>query len=161
MDAEAHYGEQWLDKMWNESTKTLYLQVGIGEGNAAGTFLGDHDLWREPQVDDADTDPADQYAAAHRPVFEAAKPGAKISPNLVGRVSAAFALAAQVDAAHYPARAAAEYKAATSLYAMADTASPPSPLVTAVPVDYYPEDTWRDDMEFGAAELALAGAAAG
>ncbi len=156
LDAEARHGEDWLDKMWDQSTRTLYLQVGVGSGNDAGTFFGDHDLWREPQVDDGDTDPADRYAAAHRPVFEAAKPGAKISPNLVGRVSAAFALAAQVDAVHDPARAAAEYKSATSLYAMADTASPPSPLVTAVPVDYYPEDTWRDDMEFGAAELALA-----
>jgi endoglucanase len=156
LDSEARYGTQWLGRMWDQSTKTLYLQVGIGSGNSAGTFLGDHDLWREPQADDGDRDPADRYAAAHRPVFRAANPGAKISPNLVGRVSAAFALAAQVDAGRDPARAAAEFRAATSLYAMADTASPPSPLVTAVPRDYYPEDTWRDDMEFGAAELALA-----
>jgi endoglucanase len=156
LDAEARYGTDWLDKMWDQSIRTLYLQVGIGSGNSAGTLLGDHDLWREPQVDDGDTDPADRYAAAHCPVFEAAKHGRKISPNLVGRVSAAFALAAQVDTAHDPVRAAVEYKAATSLYAIADTASPPNPLVTAVPVDYYPEDTWRDDMEFGAADLALA-----
>jgi endoglucanase len=156
LDVEARYGVRWLDKMWDQATRTLYLQVGVGSGNSAGTFLGDHDLWREPQADDGDTDPADRYAAAHRPVFRAAPPGAKISPNLVGRVSAAFALAAQVDAGRNPGRALSEYRAATSLYAMADTASPPSPLVTAVPVDYYPEDTWRDDMEFGAAELALA-----
>ncbi|HEU0239526.1 MAG TPA: glycoside hydrolase family 9 protein [Micromonosporaceae bacterium] len=156
LDAEARFGEQWLDKVWDQSTKTLYLQVGIGSGNDAGTFFGDHDLWRLPQADDSDTDPADVYAAAHRPVFEAAAPGHRISPNLVGRVSAAFALAAQVDAAAHPARAAAEFQAATSLYAMADTTSPPDPLVTALPNSYYPESTWHDDMEFGATEIALA-----
>ncbi len=156
LSAEAAYGEGWLNQMWNQSTKTLYLQVGIGSGNDAGTFYGDHDLWRLPQADDSDTNPLDVYAAAHRPAFEAAPPGQLISPNLAGRVSAAFALAAQVDARTAPARAAAEYQAATSLYAMADTASPPGPLVTALPNSYYPESTWHDDMEFGAAEIALA-----
>jgi endoglucanase len=154
--AEAHYGESWLDKMWDQPTKTLYLQVGIGSGNDAGTFTGDHDLWRLPQADDSDTSAADRYSAAHRPVFAAAAAGAKISPNLVGRVAAAFALAAQVDAAANPTRAVGEYQAATSLYAQANTSNPPNPLVTALPNAYYPESTWHDDMEFGAAELALA-----
>jgi endoglucanase len=158
---EAAFGQQWLNRMWDQTTRTLYLQVGIGSGNDAGTFYGDHDLWREPQADDGDTSPLDVYAAAHRPVFEAAPPGHRISPNLAGRVSAAFALAAQVDAAAHPARAAAEYRAATSLYAMANTTNPPSPLVTALPNSYYPESTWHDDMEFGAAEIALAAQALG
>lgn len=64
LGAEAHYGESWLNQMWNQSTKTLYLQVGIGSGNSAGTFLGDHDLWRLPQADDSDpatTDRADRH----------------------------------------------------------------------------------------------------
>jgi endoglucanase len=156
LDAEAHFGEKWLDQMWDAQHKTLYLQVGIGSGNSAGTFDGDHDIWRLPQVDDADTDPADTLAAAHRPVFLAAAPGRRISPNLAGRVSAAFALAAQVDAAGDRTRALREYGQATTLYAMADTASPPDPLVTALPNAFYPESTWRDDMEFGATELALA-----
>jgi endoglucanase len=157
LDAEARHGVDWLGKMWDEHTKTLYLQVGIGSGNDAGTFTGDHDLWRLPEKDDSDTDPADRYAAAHRPVFEAAAPGKPISPNLVGRVSAAFAMAAQVDAEDNPRRARAEYAAATSLYARADLASPPKPLVTALPNAFYPEDTWHDDMELGATEIALAG----
>jgi endoglucanase len=161
LGAEAHFGEQWLNKMWDQSTKTLYLQVGIGSGDSAGTFTGDHDIWRLPQKDDGDTAAADRYSAAHRPVFRAAAPGAKISPNLAGRVSAAFALAAQVDAAGNPKQAAAEYRAATSLYAMAATSSPPKPLTTALPNDYYPESTWHDDMEFGGAELALAAQALG
>ncbi|HLK42072.1 MAG TPA: glycoside hydrolase family 9 protein, partial [Thermoleophilia bacterium] len=93
LTAEAQYGTSWLDRMWNPATKTLYLQVGIGSGNET-TFFGDHDLWRLPQADDSDTTSGDQYAAAHRPVFEAAAPGAEIDPDIVGRVAAAFALAA-------------------------------------------------------------------
>ncbi|MFL6076758.1 MAG: glycoside hydrolase family 9 protein [Mycobacteriales bacterium] len=161
LDTEAHFGEAWLAKMWNQQTKTLYLQVGIGSGNASGSFTGDHDLWRLPEKDDGDGSSADRYAAAHRPVFQAAAAGAKVSPNLAGRVSAAFALAAQVDAAANPSRAAAEYQAGASLYAQAATSSPPNPLVTALPNEFYPEDTWHDDMEFGGAELALAATALG
>ncbi|MFD0634222.1 glycoside hydrolase family 9 protein [Catenulispora yoronensis] len=154
--AEAHYGETWLDKAWDGKTKSLVLQVGIGSGNAAGTFFGDHDLWRLPQQDDGDTASTDRYAAAHRPAFLAAAPGGRISPNLAGRVAAAFALAAQVDATAKPARAAAEYQAAASVYALADTRTPPNPLTTALPNAYYPEPIWHDAMELGAAELALA-----
>jgi endoglucanase len=154
LGAEARHGVEWLDKMWDQRSKTLYLQVGIGSGNDAGTFLGDHDLWRLPEADDADTDPDARYAAAHRPVFEAAAPGAPISPNLAGRVAAAFALAAQQDP---PARAASDLKAATSLYAQAAVKKPPAQLTTALPFDFYPEDTWHDDMELAAAEIALAG----
>ncbi|GAA1803551.1 glycoside hydrolase family 9 protein [Planosporangium flavigriseum] len=156
LGAEADFGADWLNKAWDESSRTLYLQVGIGAGNAAGTFTGDHDLWRLPQDDDANTSGADRYATAHRPVFQAAEPGAKISPNLAGRVSAAFALAAQVNAERDKAKAAAAFRAATSVYAQAAIADPPSPLVTALPNDFYPERTWHDDMEFGAAEIALA-----
>jgi endoglucanase len=154
LGAEARHGIDWLDKMWDQKSKTLYLQVGIGSGNDAGTFLGDHDIWRLPEEDDANTDPDLRYATAHRPVFEAAAPGAPISPNLAGRVAAAFALAAQQDP---PARAAADLKAATSLYAKAAVKNPPKQLTTALPFDFYPEDTWRDDMELAAAEIALAG----
>ena len=153
---EARHGEQWLRRMWHEKTRTLYLQVGIGTGNRAGTFYGDHDLWRLPQADDRDTASRDRYAAAHRPVFRAAPPGHLISPNLVGRVSAAFALAAQVDAPKHRRRAVSELHAATSLYAMAATKQPPHPLVTSAPWGYYPETTWHDDMALGASEIALA-----
>jgi endoglucanase len=153
---EAEHGEHWLRKMWHEKSKTLYLQVGIGTGNESGSFYGDHDLWRLPQVDDHDAAKRDRYAAAHRPVFRAAAPGHLISPNLVGRVSAAFALAAQTDAARHPARARSELHAATSLYAMAAVKHPPHPLVTTAPREYYPESTWHDDMALGASEIALA-----
>lgn len=156
LDREARHGANWLAKMWDARTRTLYLQVGIGSGNKQGTFFGDHDRWRLPQVDDSDTRHADRFVS-HRPVFEAAAPGHKISPNLVGRVSAAFALAAQVDARHHRTdRARLEFAEARSLYAMAATATPPKPLTTALPNAFYPEDTWRDDMELGATEIALA-----
>jgi endoglucanase len=156
LDREARHGESWLRRMWHEKSRTLYLQVGIGTGNRAGTFYGDHDLWRLPQTDDHNRSARDRYATAHRPVFRAAPPGHLISPNLVGRVSAAFALAAQTDAVKRPARAVRELHAATSLYRMAATSHPPHPLVTAAPVGYYPESTWHDDMALGASEIALA-----
>jgi endoglucanase len=153
--AEARHGLDWLGKMWDEQTGTLHLQVGIGSGNRQGTFAGDHDLWRLPQADDQDTDPMDRYVA-HRPVFDAAPAGQPISPNLAGRVSAAFALAAQLDAAADPAQARDELHEAQALYARADTATPPRPLVTALPHAFYPESVWQDDMELGAAEIARA-----
>ena len=153
--AEARHGLNWLDKMWDARHQTLYIQVGIGSGNRDGTFRGDHDLWRLPQGDDRLRGHLNRFIA-HRPVFRAAAPGAKISPNLVGRVSAAFALAAQVDAANHRSRAEHELRQAERLYAMADTKTPPRPLVSALPHAFYPESTWRDDMELGAAEIALA-----
>jgi endoglucanase len=152
---EARHGLAWLEKMWRPKSKTLLLQVGIGSGNNAGTFLGDHDGWRLPQRDDTAQAKVWRYVA-HRPVFRAAAPGQKISPNLVGRTAAAFALAAQVDAGKAPKRARHELQLATSLYARADTSSPPRPLVTALPNAFYPESTWRDDMELGGIEIARA-----
>jgi endoglucanase len=153
--AEARHGLGWLGKMWDSRNRRLYIQVGIGSSNRAGTFHGDHDKWRLPQADDEDKGHLDRYVS-HRPVFAAADPGKRISPNLVGRVSAAFALAAQLDASHHRARALRELRQATLLYARADTASPPKPLVTALPHAFYPESTWHDDMELGATEIAIA-----
>lgn len=153
--AEARFGLRWLTRMWRPHSRTLLMQVGIGSGNRDGTFRGDHDLWRLPQADDRDTSHADRFVS-HRPVFEAATPGHRISPNLVGRVSAAFALAAQHDADTNPGRARHELHLATTLYARAAVKHPPHPLVTALPHAFYPESTWRDDMQLGAAEIALA-----
>lgn len=156
LDSEARYGEHWLAKMWRPASKTLLLQVGIGSGDRSGSYLGDHDLWRLPQADDRDHKPKDRFAAAHRPVFRAAPPGHPISPNLAGRVSAAFALAAQLDAGDHNGRARHELSTATTIYRLADTSSPPRPLVSSEPYGYYPEDSWHDDMALGAAEIALA-----
>lgn len=153
---EARFGTDWLAKMWDPQRGVLDLQVGIGSGNEAGTFYGDHDLFRLPDDDDSDTATIDRYATAHRPVFRANKPGTKISPNLAGRVSAAFALAARADARRDPARARSELRSATQIYALAETKTPPKQLVTALPYAFYPETVWRDDMELGAVEIAQA-----
>ncbi len=155
LTAEARHGLHWLEKMWDTRRRTLYLQVGIGSGNRAGTFRGDHDLWRLPQADDHDHAHLDRYVS-HRPVLAAAPAGHRISPNLVGRVVAAFALAAQADASHHRARARHELGQARLLYARAATRHPPRPLVTALPHAFYPESSWVDDMQLGSAELALA-----
>ncbi len=151
--AEARHGLDWLDKMWDERTKTLYIQVGVGAGNVEETFVGDHDVWRLPEVDDHLTDPSERFLR-NRPVFRAAAPGKPISPNLAGRTAAAFALAAQVET--NPATAKRRLATAAQIYAQAQTKDV-GQLVTSLPFAFYPETAWRDDLELGATELALAG----
>ncbi|WP_238151182.1 glycoside hydrolase family 9 protein [Kribbella sindirgiensis] len=150
--AEARHGLDWLGKMWDERTRTLYIQVGVGTGNAEETFIGDHDIWRLPGVDDNLTDPSERFLR-NRPVFRAAAPGQPISPNLAGRTAAAFALAAQVE----PDRASARrhLETAAQILAQAQTKNV-GQLVTSLPFAFYPETAWRDDLELGATELALA-----
>ncbi|MFL6184555.1 MAG: glycoside hydrolase family 9 protein, partial [Actinomycetes bacterium] len=155
--AEARHGLRWLDKVWDERHRVLYAQVGLGTGSERFGFVGDHDVWRLPEADDAlSVRPGDaEYFIKYRPVFRAAPPGARISPNLAGRVAAAFALGAQVEAGHDRRRARALLHEAASVFAMAKTTRV-GELVTAFPHAYDPEDSWEDDMEFGAVELALA-----
>ncbi|MEU7891430.1 glycoside hydrolase family 9 protein [Nonomuraea sp. NPDC049152] len=149
LTSESLHGIKYLDKMWDGATKTLYIQVGIGAGNAEGTFVGDHDIWRLPEADDSSSE---KYIR-NRPVFRAAAPGQPISPNLAGRTAAAFALAAQVEPNRQ--RAQAWLDQAAEIYAMAKTTDV-GQLVTSLPHAFYPESVWRDDMELGGAELALA-----
>ena len=125
LDPEARFGLAWLDKAWNEGDRTMMLQVGIGSGNAKGTFNGDHDVWRLPEVDDTLGGAANRYLR-HRPAFRANAPGSPVPPNLAGRVAAAFALAAQLDAATQPARARRELATAAEVYdAAGGTVWPP------------------------------------
>lgn len=154
--AEIGHGLDWLDKMWDGDTETLYTQVGIGSGQ---DFLGDHDTWRLPQADDElAVSPGDEhYYQRYRPVFRAAGPGEALSPNLAGRVAAAFALAAQLEATSDPARAKAHLTAAAQIFGLADT--DPGQLVTTEPYSFYPETSWHDDLATGATELAQAAAA--
>jgi endoglucanase len=157
--AETAHELTWLDKMWDARHQVLYVQVGIGSGSETLGILGDHDLWRLPEADDAlHTRPGDpDFFVKFRPVFAANRPGQKISPNLAGRVSAAFALAAQTSVLRGDWVAANHWLAqASSLYAQAKTTNL-GELVTAFPHAFYPEDSWADDLELGAAELARAG----
>jgi hypothetical protein len=146
-----------LDQMWDGQTRTLYAQVGIGTGSEEFGFLGDHDVWRNPQDDDAlNVKPGDPaYFVKYRPVFPAAPAGAPLSPNLAGRVAAAFALGAQVRAHRDPRLARHYLGEAAAVFAQAKT-SDVGELVTAIPHAYYPESSWEDDLELGATELALA-----
>jgi Glycosyl hydrolase family 9/Cellulase N-terminal ig-like domain len=159
--AEARFGQDWLERAWDPATGTMYLQVGIGSGNTDGTFLGDHDLWRLPEQDDALAG-ADNRFLRSRPAFRANDPGKPLPPNLAGRVAAALALAAQVDANRDPALARRELETAAAVYGRAKTTNVKgADVVTALPHAFYPESSWRDDLEWAAAELALAGQALG
>jgi endoglucanase len=151
---EVRFGVEWLMRMWNDQTRTLYYQVGIGEGNAS--TIGDHDIWRLPQEDDTygGENPLFRFIR-HRPVFRAGAPGSPVSPNLAGRDAAAFALCFQVFDSTRPQLASRCLLAAEHIFELADT-SPQGPLLTTIPFDFYPETEWRDDLELGATELAIA-----
>jgi endoglucanase len=159
LTAEARFGADWLLRMWDDGTRTLYYQVGIGEGNAK--TVGDHDIWRLPQADDGygGSDPLYRYVR-NRPVFRAGPPGSPISPNLAGRDAAALALCFQVFRTADPAYASRCLLAAEHIFDLADTA-PSGDLLTVIPYSFYPETEWRDDLELAAAELYFATAAGG
>ena len=160
--SEARFGLDWLLKMWNADSATLYLQVGIGEGNAR--LIGDHDIWRLPEADDHIDETRDAPAGSprffirHRPVFAAESIRGKISPNLAGRLAASFALGYQVFRDEDPAWAARLLAAARQIFDLAATANV-TRLTTTYPHSFYPEEQWRDDLEWGAVELHLALAA--
>jgi endoglucanase len=154
---EVRFGLGWLDKMWDDPTRTLYYQVGLGEGNSKIT--GDHDLWRLPEADDTlgGSDPRTRYIR-NRPVFRAGPPGSPISPNQAGRFAAAFALCYQVLKPTEPAFANRCLVNAQHIYDLANT-TPSGNLVTFSPFSFYPETEWRSDLELAAAELYHAVAA--
>jgi endoglucanase len=154
--AEAKFGLDWLQKMWSDGNQTLYYQVAIASGGR--NYVGDHDIWRLPQVDDTYQNCVSPYQyICRRPVLQnpAGGSGAKISPNLAGRLAADFALCYKVFASTNASYANQCLLSAEHVFDLADSA-PVGNLVTAGPFDFYPETEWRDDMELGAAELYLA-----
>jgi endoglucanase len=154
--AEARFGLDWLLKMWDDKRRILYYQVGIGAGN--DTTLSDHDLWRLPDTDDTagGADPMFRFIR-NRPAFvnTAGGAGAKISPNLAGRLAADFALCFQIFKESDPDYARRCLLSAEHVFDLADTA-PAGDLLTAAPFGFYPETEWRDDLEWGAIELYFA-----
>jgi endoglucanase len=122
---EARFGTNWLLKMWDDKSKTLYYQVdnsqdwnyyGEGDpssatGDCGGTYatpyclLTEYDIWTLPQAADkfeqaGDPRPCDPYSTfyiCHRPVFVAGPAASPISPNLAGRLAADFALCYQLN----------------------------------------------------------------
>lgn len=163
LDAETDVGVDWLSRMWDPASQTLLLQVGIGNGNEH--IRTDHDVWRLPEADDrspaSSGDP--DFTIAHRPVFAANDPGDALPPAVAGRVAAVFALDAQRAAAGGDDEGArTRLETGARILSLADTApDDPRALGTAVPAEFYPEDSWQDDLEFAAVELAVAGRAIG
>ena len=155
-NSEGKYGLDWLQKMWDETHKILYYQVGIGDGNGS-TILGDHDFWRLPQADNKlNVKPGDPaYYVKYRPVFRVGPAGSLISPNLAGRLAADFGLCYQIYHNSNPAYAAQCLADGESIFDLAKTTHV-GQLLTTAPYDYYPEVEWRDDMELGATELYFA-----
>jgi endoglucanase len=163
---EATFGLSWLRKLWNPRRKVLYIQVGIGNGNASNTIQGDYNFWFLPQQEDrlnisrgGNPGPT-AYYVRYRPVFPAAAPGRPISPDLAGRFAADFGLGAQLAARTGRPDARHLLSLARGIYAMAKT-SHAGQIVTTFPHDYYPGTEWKSDMLWGAAEIALADEALG
>jgi endoglucanase len=192
---EATFGVDWLLKMWDDKTKTLYYQVDntqdwdyYGEGDPSsaagicgGTYpspyclITEYDIWTLPQAADrfqlqGDPHPCDRLTTFYicdRPVYVAGPAGSPISPNLAGRLAAAFALCYQLQRASHPTLANRCLQNAEDILALADTSfTDPAPsigsgtcsncLLTIAPFDGYPESVWDDDMELGATELYFA-----
>ncbi|MGA2428165.1 MAG: glycoside hydrolase family 9 protein [Candidatus Acidiferrum sp.] len=155
---EAAFGVNWLMKMWNDQTQTLYYQVdnsqdwdyyGEGDpssatGNCGGTYvtpyclISEYDIWTLPQAADnfeqsGDPQPCDPFTTffiCDRPVYLAAPAGSAISPNLAGRLAADFALCYQLNHNTNPALASRCIKNAEDIFALADTSYPdPAPTV--------------------------------
>jgi endoglucanase len=158
---EASYGLSWLEKLWRPRRKVLYIQVGIGNGNASNTIQGDYNFWFLPQAEDKmDVKKGGHpgptaYYVKYRPVFAAAPPGHKISPEFAGRFAADFGLAAQLDAGSNQPAAEHLLSLARGIYAMAKTTHV-GRIITTFPYDYYGGTEWKSDMLWGAAEIALA-----
>jgi endoglucanase len=160
---EAKFGLDWLQSMWDDKNEIFYYQVAIGNGN--GKTISDHDIWRLPQADDTFDGCTSLYRyICHRPVFvnPAAlnssgqiQASAKISPNLAGRLAAAFALCFHEYQTSNPTYANQCLSSAEHIFDLANTA-PSGNLLTVAPFSFYPETEWRDDLELGATELYFA-----
>lgn len=164
---EAAFGIDFLMKMWDDKTRTLYYQAGNSQDWVNfPNLLSDYDIWRLPQADDNwnGCDASATYIC-HRPVFESGPAGSKISPNLAGRLAADFALCYELNRVSTPQLARQCLKNAADIFELADTsfADPAASvgsgtctagcLLTIIPFDGYPETVWEDDMELGATEL--------
>jgi len=173
--AEAQFGFSWLTEMWKDSTKTLYYQVDNSQDWKNFPDLEtEYDIWTLPQAaDDYEGCTASYVYICYRPAFIAAPAGSTISPNLAGRMAAAFAEYYQLYRTSNPTTANQALLYAEDIFALANTslADPAASvndgtctsgcLLTSLPFDGYPETVWDDDMELGATELYIALQSAG
>ena len=164
--AEAQFGIDWLMKMWDDKTQTLYYQVDNSQDwNNFPNLISEYDIWTLPQAADnyGGCDPNSTFFICNRPVFIAAPAASRISPNLAGRMAAAFAEYYQLNRTTKPTQANQALKNAEDIFALADTShpDPSNHLLTVAPFDGYGETVWGDDMELGATELYFALKSAG
>ena len=135
---------------------------GIGTGSEEFGFAGDHDVWRLPEADDELGVQAGRRDVLHQ--APAGVPGgtarraAEPQPGRPG-VRRRSRWPRRSTPAPTTRLARLYLDKAAQVFAQAKTTDV-GELVTAFPHAYYPEDSWQDDMEFGAAELAVAARAA-
>lgn len=156
---EARFGIDWLMKMWDDKTQTLYYQVdnsqdwdyyGEGDpssltGDCGGTYptpyclITEYDIWTLPQEADNFDQPGDPkpcylyttFYICYRPVFVAGSAGSPVSPNLAGRLAADFALCYQLNRMTNPELARICLKDAEDIFVLADTSfTDPAPSGT-------------------------------
>ena len=140
----------------------LYIQVGIGNGNASNTIQGDYNFWFLPQAEDkmdvkkgGNPGPT-AYYVKYRPVFEAAPPGTADQPRVRRPVRRRFRAGRPAGRAHQPGRrrrTCCRWPAASTRWPRPRTSAS---IVTTFPNDYYGGTEWKSDMLWGAAEIALA-----
>ena len=141
-------------KLWNPAQKVMYVQVGIGNGNASNTIHGDYNFWFLPQArGPAERQPSggnpgpSAYYVEYRPVFTAAAPGKKVSPEL-GR-----AVRRRLRARRAARRAAAPTGHGCWRWRARSTRTRKTTgvgqLVTAYPHDYYPGTEWKQRHALG------------
>ena len=131
---EVRIGLLWILNMTSDYANGNYYYQVSGEE--------DHQIWRLPETDD-------ESGAVGNPRFLHAGWGG----NLLGRSTAALAIASRVFIAYDPAFAERCLRRAEALFADRDNYQNVQP---ANPASFYDEVDWRDDMVLGAAELYLA-----
>ncbi len=128
--SQAKIGLDWLLKM-HPSPQEFYYQVGDRH---------DHDFWRLPEDDSH----VKRKSWRPRPVLHG------IGANLAGRTAAALAMASRLYRLFAPQFAMQCLASAQSVYRLGQQ----NPRVlSTTPRDFYAEESWKDDMQWGAAEL--------
>ena len=160
LDPEARFGLRWLRKAWDPAHRRARPP---GRASARATRPARSTAITTsgacPQRDDALTGAANRYLT-RRPAFRANDPGTPLPPNLAGRVSAAFALAAQIDAAAQPAaRPARARRSPRGIFAAARDAQRAAQRTwpPRCPTRSIPRAPGATIWSSAAAELALAG----
>ena len=128
--AYARVGLDWLLKM-HPSPHEFYYQVGDAT---------DHDTWRLPEDDCS----ARKKSWKPRPVYFG------VGANLAGRTAVALSIASRLYRPYAPQFAARCLIAAQSAYRLG---LQNRKVLTTRPYEFYPERTWKDDMEWAAIDL--------